>query len=203
MKTLAKLIMSLVVLTVCVPANADILIYKKTLQCWDSFYLGAGSWDVDNSRVRGFFILDVNYAPDGTFDEIVGSAQVDYWRDRQEGKLYEVVEHDFEITRIVDNRSIIWVFVQGDTDEGDIDLTMLKGVTKDTYIGTVTNKEVPKKIDGDQLFYWDGGNWMVTCSWSLRFYKKFTEWSNEDEDDLDNAVNNIEGYLASRGYAED
>jgi hypothetical protein len=195
--------MLLVVLAVCVPANADVLIYKKTLRCWDSFYLGDGAWDVDNPRVRGYFILDVNYAPDGTFSEIVGSAQVDYWRDREDGKVYEVIDHDFDIIRVVDNRSIIWVLVQGDADEGDIDLIMLRGKAQETYIGSATEKEAPKKIDGDQLFYWNGGGWMVTCEWSLRFYKKFTEWSNVDENDLDAAINNIELWLESKGYEED
>lgn len=203
MKVLAKLIMLLIVLAVCVPANADILIYKKTLQCWNAYSPGVGIWNVDKSRIRGYFILEVNYNPDGTLAGIVDAAQVDYWRDRQEGKLYEVIDHDFDIIRVVDRRSVIWVFVQSEIDVDDINLIMLRGGARKTYIGSSTNMEAPKKINGDQLFYWDDGDWLITCKWSLRFYKKFTEWSNTDQDDLYTATTNIEAWLINSGYVED
>lgn len=202
MKTLVKLMILLIVIAVCVPANADILVYKKKLKCWSAYYTGDDTWGVGNVRIRGYFVLEVNYNPDGTLAEIVGAAQVDYWRDREVGRVYEVVDHNFDIVRIVDDRSVIWALVQRETDEGDVDIVMLRGTANEIYIGNATNKEVPRKINGDQLFYWDGGEWLVTCQWSLRFYKKFTEWSNLDEDDLDDTVNNIEDWLESKGYEE-
>ena len=148
-------------------------------------------------------MLEVNYNPDGTLAEIVGSTQIDYWWERGEGKLYEVFEHNFDIIRITDNRSVVWVFVEQDIGDGDIDFVMLKGKVRETSIGTATDSEVPKRIDGDELFYYDNGDWLVTCRWSLRFYKRWTQWSNEDEDDLFGAVNNIEAWLENKGYQRD
>jgi hypothetical protein len=203
MKVLVKFVVLSIILAFCVPASGDILIYKKKLKCWDAYNPGGDLWDVVNSRVKGFLVLEVNYNPDGTLAEIVGSTQIDYWWERGEGKLYEVFEHNFDIIRITDNRSVVWVFVEQDIGDGDIDFVMLKGKVRETSIGTATDEEVPKRIDGDELFYYDNGDWLVTCRWSLRFYKRWTQWSNEDEDDLFGAVNNIEAWLENKGYQRD
>jgi hypothetical protein len=203
MKRLRKLIMSLAVLTTCLPASADILIYKKALKCWSSYSLGGDLWDIDKSSTKGFFVLEVNYNPDGTLAEVVGSAQIEYWRDREEGKLYEVYEHGFDIIRVAEKNSITWVLVEEIIDDGDALLVILKGKAGNTNIGSVTNNEAAKRISGDQLLCWDGGDWIGTCTWSLRMYKKWTHWSNQDGNDLNAAVNNIEAWLVSKGYQED
>lgn len=203
MKTLTKLAMLLAVLAICIPASADILTYKKTLKCWDAFYIGSDLWDIGGSRVRGYFVLEVNYNPDGTLAEVVGSAQIDYWRDREDGKLYEVFEHSFDIIRVADNRSVVWVLVEESADEGDITLIILRGRARGADIGNDADNEVARQFKGNHLFYLGDGDYMGTCGWSLRLYKKWTQWSNEDGDDLDAAVNNIEAWLAWKGYAED
>jgi hypothetical protein len=52
MKTLIRLITLLVVLAICLPTQADILIYSKTVKCWVAEDTGDEDWDI-NTEMDG------------------------------------------------------------------------------------------------------------------------------------------------------
>ncbi len=196
MNTLFKLTILLIVSVACMPAQGDVLIYTKTLKLWNAGEYGDDLWDVDNMRIRGYLILDVNYT-NMTIDEAV---QLEYWRSR--GNKYVIeYDHDFTFRRVIDGRIIEWILVDEDKTETDTDLLMVRGKTKTFNIGSTDPNEVPVQLKGYRLGSWDDGDAFQMAEWKLRLQSSWTKITNENDIDIDGAVDEIERILVEdRGY---
>lgn len=202
MKTLVKLVILLAVLAICMPVEGEILIYKKTVKCWDA--IEDEPWDVEEFTIRGYLVLDVNHVNGDVIVE--ASAQVEYWKDDDGNKWWDVNEENFYVIR-VENDEVEWVLAEADTDpnqQGEI--TMLKGKARDMNVGFRNNnkREVPRRLSGELQRLWtDEGDWLSICEWELRLKTQWTKWTNENRDDINDAINNIIVWLEDRGYEED
>ena len=74
MRTWAKLVTLLAVLAFCMPAQGEILVYAKTLNCWWADFIEPAEdpnyWDCDTENIKGFLILDVVYDANDEIDYI-------------------------------------------------------------------------------------------------------------------------------------
>lgn len=196
MKTLLKLVILLVLLFTCMPAHGDILIYSQNMKMWNAGEYDDDLWDVDNIRLRGYLVLDVNYT-DMTVNEAV---QFEYWKSGRNKLLIEY-DHEFTFKRITDGRVTEWVLVEEDKDDYDTDLLMLRGRTKDYDIGGGERNEVPVRLDGYRLGSWDESETLQMCEWKLRLQNSWTKITNEIGADIDAAVDEIERILVEeKGY---
>jgi len=204
MRTLVKFLMLLVVLAVSLPAYGQgdmaVLVYKKTLNCWDAWEGDPNDWDVEDEKTKGFLILEVLYNPDGTISEVLNAAQIEYGKD-DEGKWYEEHGHDFDVFRVVDGRSVEWMLVETNTDDDEGELMMLRGRVRNKKIGIEDASGVATKLAGNRVGFWtDGDDDIILCSLSLRLHTAWTKCFNEDGFDIEDAMNEIEDWLENKGY---
>jgi len=107
MKMFAKLVMLLVVLAFCLPADGEILIFNKTMRGF--FAEGELSdpndiespldWDAGEETLSGYLILEVEYDANGLIVDIGDAVQVEYWMEGIHG-YYAQFWHYFEVERI-------------------------------------------------------------------------------------------------------
>ena len=206
MKALIKLLMLLIVLAICSPTyglvgNTAVLIYKKTVDCWDSWnslLLDPGEWIIEDERIQGFLVIEVVYDLDGTILEVIDSAQIEYWKNR-EGKWFDVYEHDFDIVRIVEDGSVEWTLVENATDYDEGDLTMLRG--RNARIGNEDTNEIARRLTGHHVGFWfEITDEISLCQWSLRIQQRWTKLSNENNYNIEDAMDYIADWLIDRGY---
>ncbi len=196
MKTWAKLIVLSIILAACLPAHGEVLIYTKTIKCWNAGEVGDDSWDIDEVTMRGYLVLDVNY-PDVT---IINSMQFEYWRDGGNKWLIEF-EHEFDFNRAIDGRVTEWLFVEEDKTDSDTDLLILRGKAREYDIGSSENREVPKQLTGYRLVSLDDGDIIRVCQWNLRLQGSWTRLTNDFDISFDDAVNELERVLVQqKGY---
>ena len=200
MKTLVKLVMLLAILAICMPAQGEILIYAKTVKCWDAEE--DEPWDVDEFTIRGYLVLEITRDGDEVIVEEAG--QIEYGRDGRD-KWWDAYPEEFFCIR-VENDEVEWVLAQAETDPGDEgEITMLRGKASDMDVGFGRNdrREVAKKLSGKCLTLWTGnGDWLAMCDWELRLKTSWTKKSNEDEDDFGDAMDRVIGWLENRGYED-
>ena len=178
------------------PAQGEVLIYKTKLKLWNAGEYGDDLWDVDNMRITGYLVLDVNYA-DMAINEAV---QFECWRS---GGIKYLIEYDHEFTfrRVIDGRITEWVFVEEDKTDYDTDLLMLRGRTRIFDFGGSEPNEVPRQLRGYRLASWDDSDGLQMSEWRLRLYNSWTRITNEGEATIDAAVDEIERILVEeKGY---
>ena len=199
-KILAKMVILLAVMAICLPVKGEILVYSKTLKCWEA--TEGENWDITKQTVKGYLVLDVTYNDDGEIEALNSAYQVEYGRNNSREKIYTEVEHNFDIIRVVVRNRIEWVLVETDSDDSGGEMTMVRGRAAYYRIGSTGPNEVAKSLSGNRLGYWnDGGTEnLVMCEWSLRFKEDWTRWINEDEQTIGEALDNIELWLEARGY---
>jgi len=164
MKTFAKLVMLLVVLAMCLPAQGEILIFSKSMNCfWAEGELNDGvDWYyAGEERITGFLILEVVYDYDGKPVEIAQAVQVEYWREGWMERFFEQDEEDFIIERIeVEGpwgRPIVyWVLDSIDNPaEDEVCAVMVRGKAAMSNIGlgwtAEQRREVASSLTGAAL----------------------------------------------------
>ncbi len=199
MKMMTRFVMLLAIVTICLPAQADILVYAKTIKCWEAWETDPNVFNVDEYTVKGFLVLDLCFsAEDGTFMSINGAAQIEYWKDGRD-KWYSVNEENWSGRRIA-NGNAGWVLERMNNQETDqTDAVMLKGLAKYTDIGFGRNekREIAPTLNGYGLYNLDD---LRMCVWTLRLQSQWTKCSNQDNDNIDITVGNIVDYLEDKGY---
>lgn len=198
MKALVKLAALLAVLTICIPAKGEILIYNKTMTGFaaegdgvtDPSNQSVVNWDwLAGKRVdKGFLILDVEMDENDHITNINEAVQVEYWKNGHE-KYYEEIPHSFEIQRIVANGSTYWVLRDIYAPDADqISIIMVEGQVKMSNIGLGSKenqKEVPLKLSGSVLTFLYGQEQYLHYIYeeiltvSLRLNQQWTRLANE------------------------
>lgn len=195
MKTVAKLVMLLAVLAICMPAQGEILIYRKTVTYEGAEYNGID--DLYRETIRGFLILDVEY--DG--DEIVAvddAIQIEYGRYEGE-KWADWDTHDFEIQRFDDGRNILYSLAELSEDGvEDFFALVLQGKARQ-FSRTVSN-EVPTSLIGYGVHNTTEDS-VDMCRFNLRLIRGFTNDANEGEGmSIVEVYDEIRDWLNDRDY---
>ena len=209
MKTLAKLVLVLVLFALCVPANGEILIYSKSYHCWEAWEVldNGVDWEVDEWTQKGFLVLDVEYYQ-GEIIAINSAEQIEY--DRRDKEYWQIKE-DFEIERIDIGDEVIWVLEEYEIDTGPdlVAIVMIRGKAKDMNIGLGRDnqREVARVLNGYIMYLYLGeGIEKGMCTMSLRLHSKWTKCANNPEEcdqDFECAVFDIvKAWLQRRGYEE-
>jgi hypothetical protein len=194
MKTLAKLVMLLAVLTICTPAKGEILIYSKTMNCFEATEMSTNVWDVYDGVRKGFLIIDVEYDQ----NEVAGinqAVQIEFWKDK-EGKWFLLDNHKFGYERIIFDGDVYLVLEESHTIN-EIYFLMLRGKTKNENIGLGRDakREIPRLLEGPIIEYYNLSlGYKKTCCASLRLLSHWTRQANDlniGNQDLDYARNNI------------
>lgn len=198
MKTLAKLAAFFAIFALCIPTQAEILIYNKTIRGLVSNGEGvtdpndpnivSWSWDAGEQIDRGFLILDVEIDPNNaSIAEINKSMQVEYWRDEQL-KYYEQIPYNLSIEKIVLDDTTYWVLTDIFTPQEDqVLILMVKGKAKLCNIGLGSKenrREVPITLTGSALAFMQDENdgmestYKEVLTVSLRLHNRWTRLAN-------------------------
>ena len=151
--------MLLAVLAFCLPADGEILIYRKTMKCFEAdgevvIDSPDWTWDAGDERVTGYLILEVEYDENGEIIEINDAEQVEYWREPwSEGgdRWYEQFVEGFDVERIeIEDRwgrpIVYWVLEDWDTWEDGIWFVMHKGKARMVNIGLVGDQRRNERL---------------------------------------------------------
>lgn len=202
MKALVRFSILFILFAVCVPAQGDIVVYDKTVKCWNATETD-GEWTVENERLRGFLILEVTFDANGILESIDDSVQIEYYRDAN-GRWYDTVEHDFDFARVVDGRNVQWVLVESTLDDPEAQMLMLSGKVRNTSIGFADPNEVAMRLEGDLLNYdpAEDNDLLQVCQWKMKLDRLWSKWANEDAMDAEAIYEVLVTILVSRGYEE-
>jgi len=184
MKTLAKLVMGLAVLAVCLPADGEILIYSKIMTSFEAegqpIPDDGTDWAVDDARRTGYLILDVEYV-DGQIVAVHNAVQIEYWREAWE-RYYRQIDHEFGVERFQVDGVVYWILEELSEEEGGLRFVILKGKARNANIGLgwAVQREVPYVLDGALLHRvsLDGYVYKRACSVSLRISLWWTRLAN-------------------------
>jgi hypothetical protein len=212
MKTLMKVLIVLIVLVFCVPANGEILIYQKTIRGFDCNSLD-DQWEVNERRDRGYLILEIEYDSEGEEQtiEVINAVQIEYFKE-DDSKWYVVDEmHSFWLIRADYNGKIAWILLESSINIiiGDVDILMLQGLAADCSIGLGTDvqREAAKRLKGNFLSdqQLSINHTIETLRISLRLHSQWTKIANNPNrlnGSFDDAVADVEAGLIKRGYEE-
>ena len=188
MKTLTRLTMVLAVLAICLPADGEILIYRKTMTCFEvegEEVIGNGpawDWAMYRGWPRGYLILDVNYV-DGQIAQIDNAVQVEYWV--EEGhKYYRQIEHTFDVNRVGTDGAVYWVLEDLTAEPLDgLRFMIVRGRTRNTNLGLGWGllRPVPSVLRGAFLRRASSDTYVyrqVCYSMSLRVHWSWTRRAN-------------------------
>lgn len=188
MKMATRLTMILAVLAICLPAHSEILIYRKTMTCFEvegEEVLGNGpgwDWAMYSGRPKGYLILDVNYV-DGQIAQIDNAVQVEYWIEERH-RYYRQIEHAFDVERVEIGGALYWV-LEDLTDEplDGLRFMIIQGRTRNTNVGLGRGIQRPvapllkgaflRRASSDTYVYR-----RVCCSMSLRLHTWWTRRAN-------------------------
>ena len=198
MKTLVKLVVLLVVVTICLPVQGDILIYSKTVT-WEGvdFGEGVGNDDFYKETDRGFLILEVTYE-NGEIVSVDDAVQIIYGKDGQD-KWIDEWGHDFDFGRLQDGDTVGCGLSEFISDDGYFYALSLGGLVKEQNIGNGEKQEVPTNLSGYAIEH-DPGNFSERGTYKLRLHTRATRFANEEGMDIEDAYDMIIEYLNSRGY---
>jgi hypothetical protein len=208
MKTLGTMAVLLVVLGLCLPSYAEILVYKST-QNATTYLQDGGEWHVETVVRKGYLVVEVDYDA-GT---ITQGAGIGYGRDA-DGKWYEQNTVNFELVRVESGTSVRWVVMEKDVEFDGQEITggifsMVTGLARDRSIGTAEKQEVANKLSGYGLYdeAGDGQRYITESTLSATLYPAWTYWANGDGEnegnqDFDTTTQMIVDYLTNRGYVE-
>jgi hypothetical protein len=164
-----------------VPAQGEILIYTKSMNCFEAMETEPGIWNIYDGSRKGFLILDVEY----DLGEIVGinkATQLDFWKDDY-GKWYSQNSHNFNYERIIDDDTVYLVLEDFVTNE-DVLIYMFKGKTKVIKIGLGKDekREVPQSLEGVIIERYDVDFlYKRICCASLRLSGNWTRHANDPD----------------------
>jgi len=208
-----KLLMLLAVLVICVPAHGQeesaILIYAKTMKCFEAWEIGDDLWELGSGTYKGFLVLDVFYF-NGEIDGINNAIQIDYWRD-DEGKWYSTDFYDLDYERIEFEGEVWWVLEELDIEiEPDgVQVMLLNGQTKNINVGLGRDGklEAPPILQGSIIEFFPAEPYKLVCCESLKLLPRWTRQANnpnKGDRGLKYALYNIvEAWLERRGYEEE
>jgi hypothetical protein len=210
METMKKFLIVPFFLAICIPANGEVLIYKKTIKGIDCDALDE-QWEILEKNNRGYLVLEVTYdygEEEETID-IVNAVQIDYFKDGQD-KWYEVDEHSFGIIRADYNGKVLWILTESQIDQGvGIEILMLRGPAVDSKIGLGKDepREIPKRLQGNNLSDQHLSLSHVIDTWSilLRLHSQWTKIANNPKrmnGNFDDVVADIKVGLIDKGYEE-
>lgn len=199
MQVTAKLTVLLVLFALCIPTQAEILIYNKTIKGLVSTgeevadpndpNIVSWNWDANEHTDRGFLILDVEIDPKNlTVTGINKAVQVEYWRNEQ-AKYYEQIPHNFGIDKIELDDKTYWVLTDIFTPQDDqVLILMIKGKATMCNIGLGSKenrREVPLTLTGSALAFLqneiDGfeSNYREVQTVSLKLHYQWTRLANQ------------------------
>lgn len=210
MKTLIKLSIVLVVLAVCVPAQGEILIYRKTIRGFDCNSLD-DQWEAIERKDRGYLVLEVvyNYEEEEKTIDVVNAVQIEYFGNKED-RWFEVYEHEFEVIRADYKGKILWILTESRIDLGvGVQILMLKGLAVDARIGLGRDvlREIARKLQGNNLSDQQLGisHDIETWKTSLRLHSQWTKIANNPnqiDGVFDDAVVYVQISLMNKGYEE-
>ena len=209
MKALVKLLMLLAILAICTPVYGQgdnaILIYAKTMRCFEAYEVGDDIWEVFNGMYKGFLVLDV-FFDNGEIDGINHAFQIDYWRD-DEGKWYLMEFYDLDYERIEFDGKVWWVLEELDIETGPdgVQVMLLNGQTKNIGVGIGRNVkfEIPHILQGSIIEFFPTEPYKLVCCESLKLLSRWTRQANDPnrgDRDIKRAVQQIREWLERRGY---
>jgi hypothetical protein len=213
MKVVVKLLMLLAVLVICIPAHGQgdstILIYAKTMKCFEAWEIRDGIWDLFSGTYKGFLVLDVFFL-DGEIDGINGAIQIDYWKD-DDGKWYSTDFYELDYERIMFEGEVWWVLEELDIEiEPDgVQVMLLNGQTRNINVGLGrdTRFEAPSVLQGSIIEFFPDEPYKLVCCESLKLLPNWTRRANnpdKGDGDLKYAVYNIVGaWLERRGFEQE
>ena len=199
MKTGAKLIMLLAVLAICMPAQGEILVYRKTIRCEGAEYGDVN--DIYRETIRGFLVLDVTYE-DNEISAINSAYQWEYGR--YEGEKWadgEPESHEFEYQRFADDRQVLYSFAELGEDEGSdaFEALVLQGKARSTRLDP---NEIPISLAGYGVFNYTEDE-VGMCQFRLRLDRRATRMAAEEGYDVGDVLDEIYAWLIDRGYLEE
>ncbi len=200
MKTLIKFVILLTVLGICLPAQADILIYSKTTRSWTAENTGEDDWDIYTDRTKGFLILDVNI-PEGRITGIDNAMQIDYGKYGAQ-RWTDIEFNNIEIERVGNNNNVQYVLTESDFDNGDFRVMMLAGDAVYYNIGLQNRQEIPRQLEGYTLQH-DLSDINKMCEVDLRVQQKFTKQANMQGMNFNEAYDMVQDWLRQRGWFYD
>lgn len=203
MKKLSTIICILTVLMMCLPADGEIIIYRKLLKCWQATEDGE-QWTVSDQKIKGFLVLDIVYDANGAIDSIDDAYQVEYGKNSEGNKVYSSTEHDgLDVVRVQGDNSVEWIFVETDFSGDSGDITLLRGAAVSSRIGNADPNEVARQLNGKLLSYSpdEGADVFEICQWNLRLHQSWTKLANEEGLNIYDALDLIiEFWLNWRQY---
>ncbi len=197
MKTLIKFIILLVVLGICLSAQAEILIYSVTTKCWAAEDMGSDNWDIYTDTIKGFLILDL-IIEEGQITGFNNTMHIDYGRDRNENWT-DVVTHNIEIERIEYDDNAQYILTESYSENSNFKVMMLTGEGKDYNIGLLQPQEIPRQLEGHTLWH-DISDISKISDIKMRMEQKFTKEANEHRMDFNEACEMVQDWLRQRGW---
>lgn len=197
MKTLIRLVMLLVVLGICLPAQADILIYSMTTKYWAAEDIGDNDWDIFSATIKGYLILDL-IIEEGQITGFDNAMHIDYGRDRNE-KWTDEVTHNIDIEKILYDDNIQYILTESDFEDGNFRVMMLTGEGRDYNIGSQQLLEIPRQLEGRILWH-DVSDISEISDVEMRIQQNLTKEANEQKMDFDEANEMVRNWLRQRGW---
>ncbi len=202
MKKFINMLGVLSFLIVCLPAEGEILIYRKNIKCWDAVE-DDGQWSVIDEKGRGFLVLDIEYDEEGAIDNIAYAYEYEYGRNSEGVRVYSSTEHEFDVVRVQDGNVVAWVLVITTLSGDGGQIMLLRGNASNFRIGNDDPNEVARGLEGGILNYSpdEGADVLDMCQWELRLHQGWTKRANRDAFTIYDALDFVEIWLDLRRYS--
>jgi hypothetical protein len=213
MKAVVKLLMLLTILAICMPAygqdGSAILIYAKTMKCFEAYEIGDDIWELFSDTYKGFLVLDVFFL-NGEIDGINSAVQIDYWKD-DEGKWYSTNFYDLDYEKIEFDGEVWWVLEELNIETGPdgVEVMILNGQARNINagLGRDAKLEAPPMLQGSIIEFFPAEPYKLVCCESLKILSCWTRRANDPDKgdrDIKYAIYNIVvQWLERRGFEEE
>jgi hypothetical protein len=165
MKTLATMTALWVVLGLCLPSYAEILVYKAT-ENGNNFTQAQDQWVVERGPWKGYMVIEIDYQS----NTITQAGAMEYGRDADGHKYFKRYSLDLELVQVDDGTRVRWIVMQKSLSGV---FYMLTGLARDGNVGTGEAQEVASRLTGyglvDQAN--DGQRAIGMTTLSLTFYR--------------------------------
>jgi hypothetical protein len=197
MKTLIKFVMLLVVLGICLSAQAEILVYSVITKNWAAEDMGSENWDIYRDKINGFLILDL-IIEEGQITGFNNTMHIDYGRDGNE-KWTDIITHNIEIERIGYDDKVQYILTESESEESNFRVMMLTGEARNYNIGLQQPQEIPRQLEGYALWH-DISDISQISDIKMRVERKYSKEANEYKMDFNETCNMIQDWLRQRGW---
>ncbi len=203
MRKLLITIIFLIVLAVCLPAQAQgpnsILVYNLSVKSWSASGSGT-SWSSSSSRNKGHVLLDVSHDPNGLINGVNSALKIATYRSGG-SKYYSETSKDFDVANVIDPNSNTSAFAIVNLESGSGQLTMLRGNVRRTNIGNDDPNNVAPVLNGDLLGYMENGSTSIsTNQWTWRLNQSWTRNANQNGQTITQVRNMIRQRYRERNY---